>query len=184
LGRSEEARNLKFNHLNPNLLPFSSILFSQLIFLLEFYMNQVKRNLQKGFTLIELMIVVAIIGILAAIALPAYQDYTGRAQAAEGVTLAAGLKTPLAEAISTSAAAGCVAPAGAVLTGKYVTGTVITATGTAPEVICTVVSTFGTNTNPKLSGQTVTMAFTASTGAWTCVGSAVKAVMPSACPGV
>ena len=52
---------------------------------------------QKGFTLIELMIVVAIIGILAAIAIPSYQDYTARAQVSEAVTLAAGFKTGLAE---------------------------------------------------------------------------------------
>lgn len=52
---------------------------------------------QKGFTLIELMIVVAIIGILAAIAIPSYQDYTARAQVSEAVTLAAGFKTGIAE---------------------------------------------------------------------------------------
>jgi len=55
------------------------------------------KKLQKGFTLIELMIVVAIIGILAAIAIPAYQDYTIRAQVSEGMNLAAAAKAAVAE---------------------------------------------------------------------------------------
>ncbi len=55
------------------------------------------KSLQKGFTLIELMIVVAIIGILAAIAIPAYQDYTIRAQVTEGLSLASSAKAAIAE---------------------------------------------------------------------------------------
>ena len=84
-------------------------------------------KLQKGFTLIELMIVVAIIGILAAIAIPAYQDYTIRAQVSEGLNLAAAAKAAVAEtylnrgtAPATRTAAGMSAN-GTDTNGKYVT---------------------------------------------------------------
>jgi len=84
------------------------------------------RKIQQGFTLIELMIVVAIIGILAAIAIPAYQDYTVRAQVAEGLNLAAAAKAAVSEtflntgvAPATRTAAGMSALAGDTQ-GKYV----------------------------------------------------------------
>ncbi|OTG81418.1 pilin [Acinetobacter sp. ANC 5054] len=135
------------------------------------------KSVQKGFTLIELMIVVAIIGILAAIAIPAYQDYTARAKMAEVIAQAAPAKLAVAE---TASSLGALSGVTATNTGydfpgatNYVSGVAIAASG-----VITVDSTV-----PNASGALV-LTPTGTTGnlTWVCSSSAISAkFLPTNC---
>jgi type IV pilus assembly protein PilA len=128
-------------------------------------------KLQRGFTLIELMIVVAIIGILAAIAIPAYQDYTIRAQVSEGLNLSAAAKAAIAESFLNTGLAPVgrveagMSPNAADTNGKYVTQV---------DVVAGVIQVmYGFDANAAIAGQTLFIApWTTPDGsvAWQCGG--------------
>lgn len=138
---------------------------------------------QGGFTLIELMIVVAIIGILAAIAIPAYMDYMTKTKVSEMYNLLGGLKTP---ALEWKAARGefpdPVADLKAVTSGKYVEKIeVVDAAGTDPSFKGTFNAAAGA---PDLATKTVTMTFKSATNEWVCTSDVEQKFLGGACTGV
>ena len=136
------------------------------------------KSMQKGFTLIELMIVVAIIGILAAVALPAYQDYTVRAKVSELILAASGARTAISEKFQTDP--GNTTGAGAGVTIPVV-GKIATASVDDAGTIVVTGSTASTSVGQAVT-ITVTPTFSTATGTitWACVGTPAK-YMPATC---
>ena len=144
-------------------------------------MKRTLRSVQKGFTLIELMIVVAIIGILAAVALPAYQDYTARAQVTEAFNLAGGLKIQVADVYADQGALTNIAsgadgiPAAADVNGKYTTQVAV------DDGVIT--ATIGGDASALVSGKTLELEPATNDGSisWTCTFSGDAKYVPASC---
>ena len=140
-----------------------------------------KKNMQ-GFTLIELMIVVAIIAILAAIALPAYQDYVARSQVSEALSLASGAKTAVAdEQPNTGAFAGITNATAGLAAATDISGQYVTSVTVNDGVVTALMSN---GASAKVAGDTLVLTPTDNDGSieWNCTASTIDdKYLPSAC---
>ena len=140
------------------------------------------KKYRKGFTLIELMTVVAIIGILVSVGLPAYLDYLARAQISEAVTLLSSAKTPLSDYVYDKGAAPDAATFDdlvPVRAGKYVENIVLT--GTISNLLITATMK-ATQVSQPIRGRTVTLRTTDMGKTWICAsGTVSNRFLPAAC---
>ena len=154
------------------------------------------KKMQKGFTLIELMIVIAIIGILAAVALPAYSDYTNRAKMSELILAGSTCRTEVTEVVQTGSVLGTLACASAPTNGisKYVTSTAVSSDGVisvavpATLVEGTVTFTPFDNDAPTpaaVTYVTATSTWSAGISEWRCASTTagLAALLPASCKG-
>ena len=138
---------------------------------------------QQGFTLIELMIVVAIIGILAAIAIPAYQDYTIRAQVSEGLNLAGGAKAAVSEYTMDRGIFPADNPTAGISTAASINGKYVTQVAVSGGVISV---TYGADAHSILSGANLQLSPTTQAGSveWACSSPGTSIAdkhLPAAC---
>ncbi|RZI73685.1 MAG: pilin [Variovorax sp.] len=154
--------------------------------------RNIARRAQAGFTLIELMIVVAIIGILAAIALPQYQTYVAKSQVARAMGETGALKTAYESCLNDGKLAIAACDLGATSSGilNYtapLTSTAGTAIATTTNAVAltttgTIGATFAGSASAPLTGKTITWTRTAE-GSWACTTSALTKYAPTGCPG-
>jgi len=138
------------------------------------------KSIQQGFTLIELMIVVAIIGILAAVALPAYQDYTIRARVSELILAASGAKTAITEAAQLINSLGIDATALNAISAQIGSSRLVASANVAASGVIGITGTTGIGTTAL--SMVLTPSWNGSTAIWSCTGAPIK-YMPASCRG-